>query len=97
MNRANHIKALAAWAFIGLCLPGCDMDAENAKIDAEGKPHRVILYSGGKAVREWTTNAKVRSEDRSDGWFFRDAKSGQLVRVSGNVVVEVIVNPESRP
>lgn len=76
---------------------GIDADADMALSEAEGKPHRVTLYSGGRVVREWTTDRKVRSQNQSDGWYFRDSKTGALVRVSGNVVIEVVVEPERKP
>lgn len=59
-----------------------------AQLGAWGKPARVTLYNGGKAVAQWDSVGKVQAEKDSDGWFFEDAKTGNLIRLSGSVVVE---------
>ena len=52
-----------------------------------GGDFRITLYSGGKAVRGWDVkNAIVDEEEGSDGWLF--SCRGNLVRLSGDVVVE---------
>ena len=91
MKTRSFLGMIALLAVIPLS--GCT-DAEKSQWAAYGANHRVTLYSGGKVVREWKSSGKVRTEHDSDGWFFRDSKSGALVRVSGDVVVEVIVDGE---
>ena len=62
-------------------------DAEKAKIGGYGDKHKVEMYSGGTKVREWTASGKVLSEQNSDGYYFNDEESGQLIEVSGDVVI----------
>jgi len=70
-----------------LLLAGCT-DAEWSKNTSYGSSFTVTMYSGGEAVRVWKSSGKVLSEEKSDGWYFQDAATGKLVRVSGDVVVE---------
>ena len=62
-------------------------DATRSKIGGYGDEHKVEMYSGGVKVREWTSSGKVRSEDRSDGYYFNDKETGKLIEVSGDVVI----------
>jgi hypothetical protein len=66
---------------------GCT-DAQIAKVGALGSGHKITLYSGGQAVREFHTDGKVVSEEKSDGYYFMDRATGKLVEVSGDVVIE---------
>lgn len=76
---------------IVLCvvLSGCT-DAARSQFAAYGSEHRVELYSGGQLVREWTSTGKVVTEVDSDGYYFTDKETKQLVRVSGNLVITPI-------
>lgn len=38
-------------------------------------------------MKKLTSDGKVLTEDRSDGWIFKDKATGKLIRVSGSVVV----------
>ena len=55
-----------------------------------GDPHKVELYSGGVKVREWRSTGKVQTEGQSDGYIFRDAETGDFVRVTGDCVVTAL-------
>ena len=68
---------------------GCT-DASFSRITAIGNKHRVELWSGGKKVKTWTSTGKVQSEANSDGYYFCDAETGKLVRVTGDLVITVI-------
>lgn len=53
------------------------------------KHNIVTLYGAdGKQIHQWESNGKVRSEINSDVWWFKDAASGEYVRITGTVVVE---------
>ena len=65
-------------------------DARRASYMSYGKDHKVTVYNGGVLVREYVSTGKVISIEDSDGWQFMDAKTGKLVRVSGDVIIEVI-------
>jgi hypothetical protein len=69
---------------------GCT-DADRAQLGGFGNSFAVTLYSAnGGVIKQWTSDGKVATEAQSDGWYFKDAASGKLVRVSGTVVVEQI-------
>lgn len=73
---------------IACCVLGGCLDAQQAKYSAIGNNFRVTLYSGGEAVRSWHSTGMVLTEQGSDGWYFTDAKTNRLVRLSGDVVIE---------
>ena len=68
---------------------GCT-DATRANIKAIGQEHRIRMFSGGELVAEWTSTGKVTSLRESDGWQFMDKETGRLVRVGGDVIIEVL-------
>lgn len=74
---------------------GCTSAAQS-QWGALGSNQRVTLYSGGQAVRVWTSNGKVMSETDSDGYYFMDGATGKLVRVTGDVVVETPPPPAEK-
>lgn len=68
---------------------GCT-DSLRADIGSYGKRHRVTMYNGGTLVRQWVSTGKVTSMSESDGWQFRCSETKKLVRVGGDVIIEVI-------
>jgi hypothetical protein len=70
-----------------LAASGCT-DAEMAQRGALGSQFKVTVWSGGQPVKVYTSTGKVLSEEKSDGWFFKDKTTGKLVRVSGTITVE---------
>ena len=66
---------------------GCT-SASRSQFSAYGSDFKVTLYSGGQAVKTYTSSGKVLTETQSDGWYFTDKDTGKLVRVSGTVTVE---------
>lgn len=70
-----------------LLLSGCT-NAGRSQLFGYGSDFKVKLYSGGELVQEWQSKGKVLTEADSDGWYFMDAKTNKLIRVSGTVVVE---------
>jgi hypothetical protein len=80
------MKKCLALLFITI-LVGCT-DATRSQFNSYGKTFKVTLYSGGEAVKTWKSTGKVLSEESSDGWFFTDAETKKLVRVSGTTTVE---------
>jgi len=82
-------RSLLALVVLMLALLGGCTDADRAQLGASGNKFQITLYSAsGAPIRQWTSNGKVATEDHSDGWYFQDAGTGKLVRVSGTVVVE---------
>jgi hypothetical protein len=83
------IKLLSIISF-ALLLSACT-DAEQAQWSSLGSRFHVTLYSAsGSIIKEWNSNGKVLTEHGSDGWYFKDAANGKLVRVSGTVVVDQV-------
>lgn len=84
------VSCVVGLAGILLCLFGPQVftSSGRSQLGAWGKPAHVTLYNGGKPVCEWDSVGKVLAEKDSDGWFFQDAKTGSLIRLSGSVVVE---------
>lgn len=71
---------------IVLAMAGCT-SAERAKYTSFGHRHRVQLYSGGKVAAEWTSKGRPMNEEESDGYYFSDVETGQVVEVSGDIVI----------
>ena len=72
---------------VGLCA-GCK-DATQAQFSALNKPHIIKQYSGGQLVGEWESTGSISNEERRDGWYFEDAKTGKLVELTGTVQITV--------
>ena len=72
--------------FLALALTACS-DGDWAKFGALGKTHHVHCYSGEATIYEGDSTGKITNEEHSDGFFFEDAATKSLVRVSGNCVI----------
>lgn len=70
-------------------LVGCT-DAGIGKFESLGEPHKITLYSGGKEIRTWVSTGYPSSEESSDGFYFKDIETNDLVRVAGDVVIEEV-------
>lgn len=70
-----------------LILSGCT-NAQKKQWTTLGSPGHITCYSGGKVIYEGYSTGKIASENQSDGWFFEDIKTGKLIRVSGDCVLE---------
>jgi hypothetical protein len=67
-------------------LVGCK-DSTRAQFESLGSRHHIVMYSGGQKVGEWYATGNVSNESQSDGWYFRDEKTGKLVEVTGQIVI----------
>jgi hypothetical protein len=83
MKTSLAIMIISA-AFLG----GCSR-ANTAAINAWGQKHVVTLYSGGQIVGQWETTGKIEDEDKGDGRYFQDDKTGKLISISGTYVITV--------
>lgn len=68
-------------------LPGCT-DTQRASLAAYGNPGTVQCYSGGKLFYEGKSTGVIRNAQHSDGYEFKDAATGKLVRVNGDCLVQ---------
>lgn len=71
---------------IVVAIVGCT-DAVRAQYTSIGSAGTITCYSGGKEIGRWTSTGKIATEEHSDGWFFQDASTSKLIRISGNCVV----------
>ena len=69
------------------CLAG-RTDAPIAQRRALGDAGHITCYSGGQVIYDGDSTGKILTEEQSDGWFFMDAKTQGLVRVSGDCVIK---------
>lgn len=70
-----------------LLLLGACTDARMSKWKALGNGATIKCYSGEKLIYEGESTGKVRSEENSDGYYFKDKNDNQLKEVSGNCVI----------
>lgn len=79
-------KILFILMFI-LTLISCT-DSTQAKLGGYGDNFKIeMLNCDGTITHSWISTGKVRSESNSDGYYFLDSKSGELLEVSGNVII----------
>lgn len=71
---------------ISFILIGCT-DANIKQFTTLGSKAHVTCYSGKMITYEGDSSGKVAAEKQSDGWYFEDDKTGQLIRVSGACVI----------
>lgn len=69
-----------------LGLIGCT-DSYTASITAYGNPAEITCYSGGTPVYKGRSTGRVQTTEQSDGWEFKDARTGKFTRVSGTCIV----------
>jgi len=63
-------------------------DATRSKIGGFGDEFKVeMLGCDGDVVRTWISTGKVRSEQHSDGYYFKDKETGKLVEVTGHLII----------
>ena len=66
-------------------------DAARSKIGGLGDEFKVeMLGCDGDVVRTWISTGKVRSEQHSDGYYFKDKETGKLVEVTGHLIITKI-------
>lgn len=62
-------------------------DTQKAQFATLGTSSEIVCYSGGREIYRGRSTGVVQNEEQSDGWKFKDAATGTLVRVSGDCVV----------
>jgi len=72
--------------FAGFIAIGCT-DTSRASLSAYGEPGIVTCYSGGQTVYTGKSTGRIQSVHQSDGWEFKEAGSGDFIRVSGTCIV----------
>lgn len=62
-------------------------DAQIARNKALGDAGHITCWSGGQVIYDGDSTGKIHTEEQSDGWYFMDAKTSRLVRVSGDCLI----------
>lgn len=63
-------------------------DAKRAKIGGFGDEFRVeMINCDGSVARTWISSGKVLSEANSDGYYFNDKSTDNLIEVTGRLVI----------
>ena len=57
-------------------------------MSALGSSGHITCYSGGKIIYDGESTGKISTDHHSDGWYFEDAATKSLVRVSGQCVIK---------
>lgn len=66
---------------------GCT-DTDRAGLSALGNPGEIKCYSGTLLIFEGKSTGVIQTVENSDGWEFKDAVSGKLIRVTGACVIK---------
>lgn len=74
-------------ALLVIVSSGCT-DTDMASMGAYGNPGHIKVYSGGKLIYEGDSTGRIQTAQNSDGWEFKDAKTGKFIRVSGDTLIE---------
>jgi hypothetical protein len=79
-------KTIITFLILSVVLISCT-DAQFSK--ATGLNHKfTVKVLGPDTVITYHSTGKVSNESGSDGYYFNDAKTNQLVEVSGTVIIE---------
>jgi hypothetical protein len=68
-------------------LAGCT-DADMAHLSAMGSSGHIKCWSGGAVIFEGDSTGVIHTVDKSDGWEFKDIKTGKFTRISGACVIQ---------
>ena len=78
------------WILIAVsvsCLTQGCTDASMAQYTSVGTPGHITCYSGGVVFYQGDSTGKISTEHSSDGWFFKEKGTGDLIRVSGQCLI----------
>lgn len=70
-----------------LTLSGCNSSVSKIKNTWGDAPAHITCYSGGKVIYDGVSVGKPFSEEKSDGYFFTDKATNDLMEVSGQCVI----------
>jgi len=63
-------------------------DAKQAKLGSYNDSFKIELVNyDGTVTHSWISTGKVSNEENSDGYYFLDSKTGELIQVSGNIIL----------
>lgn len=77
--------------FMGVVTLCACTDAQRSKIGGLNSEFKVeMINCDGTVARSWVSSGKVSNESNSDGYYFKDKETGQLVEVTGRLVITKI-------
>jgi hypothetical protein len=80
-------KLKIGMVLVVIMLSACT-DAERAKIGGFGDEFKVeMINCDGTVARSWISSGKVLSEANSDGYYFNDKETGELIEVTGRLII----------
>lgn len=83
-------KFFVILAVLTATLSSCT-DSTRARFGALGDSAKIELINcDGTVTHSWMSTGKVHSSSHSDGYYFKDAATGDLVEVSGNVIITIV-------
>ena len=83
LNQFNLKKLL----LLSICLVSCK-DATIQQFNSLGSQHKITQYaSDGKIIGEWESTGNINNEHNSDGWYFKDKKTGKLIELTGTLQI----------
>jgi hypothetical protein len=81
------MRLVIALLFIVLMV-GCK-DATISQFEALGSKHKVTMYGcDGRIIGQWESTGNISNQENSGGWYFKDVKTGKLVEVTGQILIE---------
>jgi hypothetical protein len=89
LGQKHHFITTSVFILI-VTLCACT-DAQRSKIAGLNSEFKVeMINCDGTVARSWVSSGKVSNESNSDGYYFRDKETGQLVEVTGRLVITKI-------
>ena len=88
LKRLAYAGSMVALLASSGLLAGCS-DATWAKYNAWGVDHQVKVYSNGTLIGDFCSTGKIENDVASDGYYFQDRNTGNVVTVSGDVQITI--------
>lgn len=86
MNKLTN-AIIAIGAILMITFTSCK-DAQFAQFQALGSKHTITQYgSDGHIIGQWESTGNVNNQEYSDGWYFKDNKTGKLIEVCGTLQI----------
>lgn len=88
MKNRNVRLSTMAMLFTAIMGSSSCTDAQRAKFGGLGDEFKVeMINCDGTVARSWISSGKVNSEENSDGYYFKDKKTGKLIEVTGRLII----------
>lgn len=86
------MKKILLIALLILAFVSCT-DVKQAKLGSYNDNFKIELVNcDGTVTRSWISTEKVSNEESSDGYYFLDSETKQLIQVSGSIILTRLEN-----